>query len=131
MHIVMDALVELQKLQFGAGSDSPAVKAAMEKLRAKVPPQILGHYDRFQARGKKGLAMIRENNVCAECHMQVPLGTVITIMKGSDIQLCGSCGRYLFILDKPVEATPPVEPAAPKTKRGRKPKKKADPDVAE
>jgi len=135
MHAVMQALVELQKLEFGPDSDSTTVTAAAEKLRAKVPPQVLGHYDRLRARGKKGLALVRDNNVCAECHMQVPLGTVITIMKGTDIQLCGNCGRYLYVGDKPVEAAlPPAAPApaegAAPPKRGRKPRKKAGENAA-
>lgn len=119
MHVVMQALVELQTLEFGPDPESTANKQKADQLRSQVPPQILGHYDRLRARGKKGLALVRDNKVCAECHMGVPIGTVITIMKGEDIQLCGNCGRYLFVIDRPVEPTPP--PAKPK--RGRKPKK--------
>jgi hypothetical protein len=138
MHVVMQALLELQKLEFGPDSDSTTVTAASEKLRAKVPPQVLGHYDRLRARGKKGVALVRENNVCAECHMQVPVGTVITIMKGEDIQLCGNCGRYLFVEDKPVApaapvappAEPPAQADAARPKRGRKPRKKPADDVS-
>jgi predicted nucleic acid-binding Zn-ribbon protein len=128
MHVVMQTLVELQTIEFGADADSASVKAAAEKLRAKVPPQVLGHYDRLRARGKKGLALVRDNRVCVECHVQVPLGTVATIMKGEDIQLCGNCGRYLYVLDKPTAPVPapasPPEPA-PKPKPARKPRKKA------
>ena len=135
MHVVMQALLELQNLEFGHDSDSTTVTAAAAKLRAKIPPQVLGHYDRLRARGKKGLALVRENKVCVECHMQVPIGTVITIMKGEDIQLCGNCGRYLYVEDKPVApASPPTPaPAAAETarpKRGRKPRKKPGDDVA-
>jgi hypothetical protein len=123
MHAVMEALVELQKLEFGPHFESSAVKAQAEALRVKVPPQILGHYDRLRARGKKGLALVR-NQVCTECHVSIPIGTVITVMKGLDIQLCGNCGRYLFVEDKPVEPPPPAPPAPAKAKRGRKPKVK-------
>jgi hypothetical protein len=138
MHVVMEVLVELQKLEFGPNPESSTVKAAAEKLRAKVPPQILGHYERLRVRGKKGLAQVRDNQVCSECHMKVPIGTIITLMKGEDIQLCGSCGRYLYVIAKPTEpppaATPePPSPKAPtpvKAKRGRKPKKKSPDDVA-
>jgi predicted nucleic acid-binding Zn-ribbon protein len=129
MHAVMLALIELQKLEFGPDAESTATKSAAEKLRGKVPPQILGHYDRLRARGRKGLALVRDNKVCAECHLQVPIGTVVTIMKGDDIQLCGSCGRYLFVEEKAAETAPAPLPAAapaPKAKRGRKPKKKAE-----
>ncbi len=135
MHAVMQALVELQKLEFGPDPDSTAAQAAAEKLRAKVPPQILGHYDRLRVRGKKGLAQVRDNKVCAECHMQIPLGTVLTIMKGEDIQLCGNCGRYLFVEEKPVApaappAAPPAEAGAARPKAGRKPRKKPGENVA-
>lgn len=119
----MEALVELQKLEFGPHFESSAVKAQAEALRAKVPPQILGHYDRLRARGKKGLTLVR-NQVCTECHVSIPIGTVITVMNGLDIQLCGNCGRYLFVEDKPVEPAPPAPPAPAKAKRGRKPKVK-------
>jgi hypothetical protein len=135
MHVVMQALVELQNLEFGPDSNSTTVTAAAAKLRAKVPPQVLSHYDRLRARGKKGLALVRENKVCAECHMQIPIGTVITIMKGDDIQLCGNCGRYLFVEEK--EAAPvlspadvPVEGEPVRPKRGRKPRKKPGDNVA-
>jgi hypothetical protein len=129
MHVVMQALVDLQTIEFGPDSDSTAAKANAEKLRAKVPPQVLSHYDRLRARGKKGLSLVRDNRVCTECHMQVPLGTVVTVMKGEDIQLCGNCGRYLYVMEKPAPAAaaPTPAPETPKPpKRGRKPKKKAD-----
>ncbi|MBI5384857.1 MAG: hypothetical protein HZA90_09245 [Verrucomicrobia bacterium] len=133
MHVVMHALVELQKIEFGPDPESSFSKAEAEKLRAQVPQQVLGHYDRLRSRGKKGLALVRENNVCAECHMGIPIGTVITIMKGEDIQLCGSCGRYLYVEDKPpvtaAPATTRVESPA-KSKRGRKPKKKPEEGAA-
>jgi predicted nucleic acid-binding Zn-ribbon protein len=128
MHAIMEALVRLQKIELGTDAESPAAQAAAEKLRAEVPAQILGHYVRLRARGKKGLALVR-NQVCAECHVSVPTGTVVSVMKGLDIQLCGNCGRYLYL--EPAAPTPEPEPAAAvaKPKRGRKPKKKSDGSV--
>ena len=127
----MEALVELQKVEFGPHPDSSTAKAAAEKLRAKVPLQILCHYDRLRARGKKGLALIRDNKVCAECHVGIPIGTVITTMKYLDLQLCGNCGRYLYVEAQPAAPEPASVPAAPaKAKRGRKPKQKPSENVA-
>lgn len=132
MHAIMKALVRIQTLEYGPEAESAATLAELEQLRSQVPPQILGHYDRLRARGKKGLALVRNNKVCAECNMQVPIGTVVTIIKGADIQLCGNCGRYLFVEETPpaVENAPAAtgEPAE-KPKRGRKPRKKAGSDV--
>ncbi len=130
MHAVMEALVQIQKLEFGSDAESPDVKAAIEKLRVQVPYQILGHYDRLRARGKKGLALVR-NQVCAECHMAVPLGTVMTVIKGLDIQLCGNCGRYLYVLPETPPSASTPEPTAPaKARRTRRPKDKAEQKAA-
>ncbi len=119
----MEALVQLQKIEFGPNPESPSAKAAAEKLRAQVPYQILGHYDRLRAQGKKGLAVIRNKKVCAECHMAVPIGMVVSVMRGDDIQLCGNCGRYLYV--EPEAPAPEPAPELPKPKRTRKPKQPA------
>ncbi len=107
-------LLKLQSLQF-----DQTVAAGMEKpiaeLRAKVPAQVLAHYDRLVARGKKGLAAVR-NQVCTACHMQVSRNVVMTLMRGEDIQLCESCGRYLYL----AEPAPAAEPAAPVKKKRAK-----------
>jgi predicted nucleic acid-binding Zn-ribbon protein len=77
-----------------------------------VPPQIVAHYDRLVARGKKGVAIVR-NQVCTGCHMRLPIGTINTLMQGHDIQLCDSCGRYL-VLAEPEPAKPEEPVAQPK-----------------
>ncbi len=124
MHAVMEALVQLQAIEFDASSKSGAAKATIDKLRAQIPPQIIGHYDRLMARGKKGCALVKRN-VCCECHMAVPIGTVVTILKGADVQLCGNCGRYLYAYPETEEAAPAaVEP--PKPKRQPRARKQAE-----
>ena len=37
------------------------------------------------------------HQVCMGCHMRIPTGAVITLMHGTDIQLCDNCGRYLYL----------------------------------
>jgi predicted nucleic acid-binding Zn-ribbon protein len=105
-------LLELQTIEFTEKQPANA-KAEMEELRAKVPPQILAHYDRLVAHGKKGVALLRHQN-CMACHMSVPLGAVMTLKHGNDIQLCGSCGRYLYLDETP---EPVVEPPKRKYRR--------------
>ncbi len=87
-------------------------------MRGKIPPQILGHYDRLVAQGKKGVTAIR-GQICSSCHIRVPLGAIMTLKRGEDIQLCENCGRYLYLQEEPPAETPPPA-AAPK--RGRKPR---------
>src|SRR5580704_5512771 len=82
---LLKTLLELQTIEFSESqpADADARKAA---LRAQVPPQIIGHYDRLVAHGKKGVAAVR-HQTCMACHMKVPLGTVMTLKHDEDIQL--------------------------------------------
>ena len=126
MNELIKNLLSLQTLEFAA-----AGKAANEKqiaeLRAQIPAQILGHYDRLAARGKKGVAIVR-HQVCYGCHMQVPRSVVLTLMNNKDIQICDCCGRYLYLEDTP--AAPAAEALTPtkvtKVKKARKASKPAE-----
>jgi hypothetical protein len=121
----MRNLIELQAIEFGGAKDKSGA-AAVAELRGKIPPQILGHYDRLVARGKKGLAPVR-NQVCTGCHMRLPMAVIMSLMRGEDIQLCDSCGRYLHLVEGesplPEPPAPPAKPAKsakPAAAKGRK-----------
>lgn len=116
MNELLQNLIRLQSLEFEETAEK-AVGVTIEELRAKIPAQILGHYDRLVAQGKKGVTAIR-GQVCSSCHIRVPIGTIMTLKRGEDIQLCENCGRYLYLTDPVEPAAPPV--AAPR--RGRKPR---------
>jgi len=115
MNELIETVWKLQSLELLEAPDENRPKQIAE-LRAKIPHQVLGHYDRLRARGKKGVTLVR-NQVCTACHMQVPLGAIMTLMRGTDIQLCECCGRYLYLPD----AAAAPKPAAPK----KSPKKAA------
>jgi predicted nucleic acid-binding Zn-ribbon protein len=118
MNELLQNLVKLQSLEFEKNTEKAAASAVAE-LRGKIPSQILGHYDRLVAHGKKGLAAVRDQ-VCTGCHMHVTIGVVATLMRDDDIQLCDNCGRYLYL----TEATK-AEVPKPTAKPGpaRKPRK--------
>ena len=90
-------LLKLQALEFSETKEKN-VDSRIAELRSQIPAQILGHYDRLVVRGKKGVAVVR-NQVCSGCHMKLPIGTINTLMQGTDIRLCDSCGRYLYLPD--------------------------------
>ncbi len=124
MHAVLQNLLKLQALEFETASTS-STDAQIKELRQVIPAPILGHYDRLRVRGKKGVAVVR-NQTCTGCHMRQPIGKVTVLMRGEDIQLCDSCGRYLYLPDEAesqfvekMAATKPVE------KPKRAPRKKA------
>src|ERR1039458_9640496 len=122
MNELLQNLVELQSLEFEKITGK-AAEPAIAELRGKIPPQILGHYDRLVAHGKKGLAAVH-GQVCTGCHMQVPLGVVLTLKRGQDIQLCENCGRYLYLPEATKAAVP--KPTA-KPGPARKPRKSKGP----
>ena len=105
MNATIQNLLKLQSIEFGGEKGGEKLIA---ELRAVIPEPILGHYDRLRARDKKGVAQVR-NQVCGGCHMRLPIGVINTLMQDRDIQLCDSCGRYLFLELQ----TAPVEPVAP------------------
>ncbi len=125
MNDLLKDLVRLQAIELKEIKEKNR-DSIIQELRSRIPPPILGHYDRLMVRGKKGIIAVR-NQVCTGCHMKLPLAVVMTLMKQEDIQLCDTCGRYLYLPEEP--AAPPEEPppAKPAVKRGRK--KKAAPSA--
>jgi len=123
MNNVLQNLFKLQALEFSEAA-AKDIEAQVAELRGTIPQPILGHYDRLRARGKKGIAMLR-NQVCTGCHMHVPIGQITMLMRGEDIQLCESCGRYLCLPDPAeAEAVTKVEAAKPVAKAPAKPRKR-------
>ena len=121
MNELLQNLIKLQSLEFEKNTGK-AADSAIAELRGKIPSQILGHYDRLVAHGKKGLAAVR-GQVCTGCHMSLPIGVITTLMRGDDIQLCDSCGRYLYLAEATKEEVPkPASKPAP-AKKPRKSKK--------
>ena len=115
MNELLQNLLKLQAIEFEETTEKIA-GATVAELRGKIPAQILGHYDRLVARGKKGVTAVRGEN-CSSCHIRVPIGAIMTLRRGEDIQLCENCGRYLYLPDAAETQIPP--PVAP-PKRARK-----------
>ena len=112
MNEIISNLVKLQTLEFGE-TRGKAVSSQVAELRTLIPQPILAHYDRLAVRGKKALAVVR-NQVCSGCHMRLPIGTINTMMQGHDLQLCDTCGRYLY-LPEPAASLPLEDIAAAKS----------------
>jgi predicted nucleic acid-binding Zn-ribbon protein len=119
MNELMQNLLKLQALEFDRPAEPDLAKRIAE-LRAKIPAPILGHYDRLMARGKKGVAAIN-HQVCTGCHVQVPRGTVLTLMHDDDLQICENCGRYLYLAEPANSAPPAAAPEKSKLQKKRVP----------
>jgi predicted nucleic acid-binding Zn-ribbon protein len=92
----MESLIALQAIQLKHGRQTAAAMEDIAELRSNVPESILGHFDRLLARGKKGVAIAR-NGVCSECHLKISSGVWANLPHRSDIHLCDTCGRYLYL----------------------------------
>jgi hypothetical protein len=126
MNELLQNLVRLQSLEFGTVKDGNAKKSIAD-LRAKIPSPILEHYDRLVVRGKKGIAAV-QNQVCTGCHMRLPIGVIMTLMHEQDIQLCDTCGRYLYLAETTAKAESPVPVLEAKPVR-KAPRRKANPNL--
>ena len=125
MNELLQNLLKLQALDFQEVNEKNA-DALKAELRGRIPSQVLGHYDRLVVRGKKGVALVR-NQVCTGCHMRIPIGTINVLMHGQDIQLCDSCGRYLCLAEEPAAQPLAPPPAAEAPKPEKKPRKRKTP----
>jgi|ERR1043166_1179818 predicted nucleic acid-binding Zn-ribbon protein len=112
MNTILQPLLKLQTIEFGAHAGSAAETEAAA-LRAVIPATVLTHYERFRARGKKGLATV-SNQVCSGCHMAITTAKLASLMRGADIERCESCGRYLCL------AAVEIVPLPKATKKPRK-----------
>ncbi len=120
MRGTIQILFNLQNLEF-SDDKNEQTEAQIAQLRGTVPAQIMGHYDRLRARNKKGVAVVR-NQACTGCHMRLPIGQITILMRDEDIQLCESCGRYLFLppvteAEAAAAKAEKAEKAAPKTRK--------------
>jgi predicted nucleic acid-binding Zn-ribbon protein len=117
MKELMRILAELQSLEFDE-TIGPDTEKRITVLRAKIPKPILSHYDRLCDQGKKGVARLR-HQTCTGCHLRVPLAVEMAAKSGTDVCLCGNCGRYLYLPEDAEEeaAGPPTKKIAPKTGR--------------
>jgi hypothetical protein len=120
MRMTVENLYALQQLQ--TAPVSAEREAQIKLLREKIPAQILAHFDRLIAQGRKGVALV-SNGVCRECHIRVPSGTAASLIHPKDLYLCDNCGRYLLLpLDEiAAPAEPPASQPAPVRKTRKKP----------
>lgn len=113
MKRILQDLYRLQTLDLRAPTGD---RSEADNLRLGIPQGMLTNYDRARARGKKGIAILR-NHVCTNCRMQSPVA-VTAALKGGAIQTCGNCGLYLCLdPDEPVLAATTEAPALPKPRK--------------
>ncbi len=116
MKQMLDYLLQLQNLELGI-ERVPSGGPGPEELRKKIPAQVLQHYDRLRARGKKGIAYVR-HGVCGQCHMQVAVGLRAMLRRQDNLYRCENCGSYLYLLEDAAVLEMPLRSVKP-ARRGR------------
>ncbi len=119
MKQIVEDLLLLQNLELGAERVSSGAPGS-EEIRKKIPAQVLQHYDRLRARGKKGIAYVR-NGVCGQCHMQVAVGLLASLHRHDKVYRCENCGAYLLLKEDPPALE--IAPRATKPARRGRPRK--------
>ncbi len=105
MKQTLESLLELQGLELRTGRRSAKDDARIDALRESAPAQVLAHYDRLIARGKRAVSLA-QNGVCGECHLRIPSGTFSRLGLATELCICTNCGRYLY---SPALVTPFVD----------------------
>ena len=121
MRAIVENLYAQQQILLQPKAASKEQMACIQQLREKVPVQILGHFDRLIAQGRRGVALVRRG-ICGECHLRISSGTVASLVQPKDVYVCDNCGRYLLLA--PDESVTPAESAAPVPPPARKTRKK-------
>src|SRR5258708_20019534 len=106
MNQAADILKRLRKLaQFDAElrklsnetEEYEEIRGKIESLRAPLPTSILGHYDGRKARGKLGIAPVRQG-VCGACHLSIPSGRLSDLRrKPGELNVCDNCGVFIYL----------------------------------
>jgi hypothetical protein len=95
--------------QYAANVDKEAKQTmdraqAMERERKKrgtseLPPDVLGTYEKLLA-SREGQAMAElDGRVCQGCYVSVPNNIYVRLARSTELVMCPSCGRILFLRD--------------------------------
>jgi predicted nucleic acid-binding Zn-ribbon protein len=102
---VKSILQDLFRLQALDIQGLPTRESEAKNLRGGIPAALLNNYDRARARGRKGIAILRDR-VCTNCRMQSPIAVTVGLTAGT-VQVCGNCGLYLCLdPDQPISPQP-------------------------
>lgn len=130
MHPVLEKLAELDHLGATLDSIPPAegkkeLTSKARALRTEISADVLMHYDRLKAGGKRGVAPV-VNGTCQACHLQLSSGTAARLLDKSQVHLCENCGCYIYPLH-----VPPSCAVSPPMRRKRAPSRRFSPVPAD
>jgi predicted nucleic acid-binding Zn-ribbon protein len=93
MKKIVESLFALQSLKTKSRKSG---QTEVELLKSQIPPHVFLKSEHFRNRGKNAVAIVR-SGVCTECHIRLAVGSFNSLLRGTDLQTCGNCGRYLYL----------------------------------
>lgn len=122
-------LYRLQQLMQAPGSCLSGQSKEIAALRAQVDRLLLGHFDRQLAQRRKGVSLVR-HGVCGECHLRLPVGTLINLIHSTDAHVCEMCGCFLLLPDEEIPSALRATGRAPRLPATRPPRPSRRPRLA-
>lgn len=120
MKNIKSDLWALQGLHGRLGISSGEEHSETEGLRKRIPSSVLVRFDQMLSRGKRPVAIVRRG-VCTECHLRVTKADLMALVSMDEPQLCGNCGRYLYLPEEEAISMLPAAPVSePPVRRGRR-----------
>ncbi len=92
-------MIRLQELmrQPGLLGRAKALQRQVNRLRHKIPGNVLSCFDRLMCHGRTPVAALSETGACGNCHLKLPLFEVLQIRQATDqIPTCPYCGCFLY-----------------------------------
>lgn len=100
MNKTLANLIQLQELmrRYENSGHLANLRRQVERLRAKLPKNILRQFDHLAELGRLPVAQVSESGACGSCHIKLPLADVLHI-RSSDHQfpICPFCGCFLYV----------------------------------
>ncbi len=93
---ILTRLYELTE-QNGQKRPAPARRAETDRLRDRLPEDLLRRFDRLVERGHRPIAPLSASGACGSCHLKLPPDEVLEFRRAPDqIHACPHCGCVLF-----------------------------------
>jgi predicted nucleic acid-binding Zn-ribbon protein len=107
MNDAIKVLTRLYVLTDQDGHNRPghARHAEVNRLRDRLPEDVLRRFDRLIEHGHRPIAPLSESGACGSCHLRLPPDEVLAFRRAPDqVHACPHCGCVLFASAPPREA---------------------------
>lgn len=88
--------LELETSPFRVALTERERQHGIQILRQRLPVSVLGHHDRMLQRGSTSIVVAEEGR-CTACGQALSAGSLERMHQGCALELCDSCGSFLYL----------------------------------